>query len=117
MRKLIAFLLLTMISFGAVAQTFTLVSDPIDPRTEFIQIELNAVEVLDCGDLSTPCIGLDSGGLPIVTWNATLLVRSASGVVRARACLAGGVCSAWTAEVPFDFTAPGVPGGLRFVVG
>ena len=106
---------------GATAQTgtFTLISDPVDTRTDFVGIEVDGIEVSDCGSVANTCLGTDTAGAAIVSYDITNFVTGIkpSFAIRARTCIDGGICSAWTASVPFDFTAPGLPTGLRIVSG
>ena len=123
MRILILSFLVFLVALAANIQaqspTFKLVSDPLDVRTDFVGIEVDGVEVNDCGSLANSCMGVDATGFKIVTYDVTNLIVSAAPkfTVRARTCIEGGICSEWTASVPFDFTAPAVPRNLRIVSG
>lgn len=119
MRTLIFLALISMVLVARAQTTFTLISDPLDSRTDFVGIEVDGVEVVDCGSVAAPCVGLDAGGAKIVSYDVTNLVNSTTPTfaIRARTCIDGGICSAWTVGVPFDFTAPGLPTGLRIVSG
>jgi len=103
-----------MLSTTAWAQsTFTLISDPLDTRAEWVEIEVDSIVDPACDSLN-PCIAAGA-----VSYDVTKFVVAEDAiVVRARACrttVNGGTCSVWTASVPFDFAAPNGVTGLIIV--
>lgn len=123
MKKFLPFLTAFFVT-AALAQpaTYTLISDPVDTRADWAEVEVDSVVDPNC--VASPSgVGLETTCLALgaVSYDITASVNSGDPFsVRARVCRTGPIgplCSAWSADVPFDFFTPTTAGlsGLRIV--
>lgn len=117
MTKLLALLaMFWLLPLSAQPPNYTLISDPVDVTSEWAELEIDGINQ-PC-DSTTTCL---AGGM--INYDVTTFAQNPPRKfdVRARSCRVNPAsvteCSGWTPVVPFDFTVPAVPSGLRVVAG
>lgn len=117
MRALLFLALLLSASGALAAPVHWLISDAVDSRTAYAEVEVDGVLRPACDRSTDSCLGVNAGGEPIVQHDVTDVVAAGGQpVIRARVCMPLRVCSDWSLDYRPNFTSLTPPAGFIIIM-
>lgn len=120
-KALLGLLMLTL-PFTAMAKTYILTSDPLDPQTAYAIVVEDGLQVASCGSVATPCTAPNPNGPGVVLWynftaSRDLAVSSGAAQIIFTAMVCNQIDNCSAASTPLNIIAP-APGAtaIRIVV-